>query len=434
MPSDLGAADWSEVDASNNAVPPNGWPEGMAPSDVNNSARAQMGGEKRWWARSNATQTTTGTSTAYVLTYEEPEAALYGGEETSFVLHVTCGANPTLDRDGLGSKSLRKFDFATNLFVPIAAGDFRINQVLRVRYNAGTDRYEIISASISTGGFVSTSSNNVFTGTNEFQNTVTMTGAALNEAARVNVASATTCNIGAAASNYVQITGNVTITGFGTIVSGARRIVVFAAVLLLTHNGTSLILPGGANITTAAGDTAIFESEGSGNWRCIAYQRASGTSLVAATGTMVGRAYTQNVNYTSLSANIPADNTIPQITEGTQILSQVYTPKSTTNRVHVRVVVPLGTVTAVSDVIACVALFRNGGANAIDAKFINVVDGIGNFIAVLDFEDSPGSGSPQTYTVRAGAGAAIILLNGDLNSRLGGGVSRASMTIEEFVA
>ena len=105
--------------------------------------------------------------------------------------------------------------------------------------------------------------------------TLAMSGAAINEAVRVDVASATTCDIGAAASNYVRITGTTTITGLGTIASGVRRQVVFAGILTLTHNATSLILPGGATITTAAGDCALFESEGSGNWRCVNYQRAS---------------------------------------------------------------------------------------------------------------------------------------------------------------
>jgi hypothetical protein len=51
----------------------------------------------------------------------------------------------------------------------------------------------------------------------------------------------------------------------------------FAAALTLTHNATSLILPGAANITTAAGDVGIFTSDGSGNWRCINYETAAGT-------------------------------------------------------------------------------------------------------------------------------------------------------------
>jgi hypothetical protein len=95
----------------------------------------------------------------------------------------------------------------------------------------------------------------------------------------VSVASATTCDIGAANSNNVTITGTTTITGLGTIAAGAMRFVTFSGALTLTHNATSLILPGTANIATAAGDTASFLSLGSGNWRCLSYQRASGSDL-----------------------------------------------------------------------------------------------------------------------------------------------------------
>lgn len=109
----------------------------------------------------------------------------------------------------------------------------------------------------------------------------TLTGA-LELAAEVDVASATTCDIGAAASNNVRITGTTTITGLGTKAAGAIRFVRFAAALTLTHNGTSLILPNnGSNITTAAGDSAIFESLGSGNWKCLGYAKADGTALQA---------------------------------------------------------------------------------------------------------------------------------------------------------
>jgi hypothetical protein len=95
----------------------------------------------------------------------------------------------------------------------------------------------------------------------------------------VNEASATTTDIGAATGMYVHITGTTTITGFGTKTAGVKRICVFDGILTLTHNATSLILPTGANITTAAGDVAIMVSEGSGNWKCVAYVRADGTAL-----------------------------------------------------------------------------------------------------------------------------------------------------------
>lgn len=102
----------------------------------------------------------------------------------------------------------------------------------------------------------------------------------LNEDKGADIASAGTTNIAAATGNYVVITGTTTITAFGTAQAGARRILRFDGALTLTHNATSLILPGAANITTAQGDVGTFISLGSGNWRCISYTKASGLGIV----------------------------------------------------------------------------------------------------------------------------------------------------------
>lgn len=98
----------------------------------------------------------------------------------------------------------------------------------------------------------------------------------------VTLASATTTDLGSAKNNIVAISGTTTITSFG---SGAWLEAPlyfgrFTGILLLTHNATSLILPSGANITTAAGDTFSALYLGSGNWRVVSYTRASGYALV----------------------------------------------------------------------------------------------------------------------------------------------------------
>lgn len=98
--------------------------------------------------------------------------------------------------------------------------------------------------------------------------------------AEASVASATTTDLGAQVSDLVLISGTTPITGFGTADAGRIIKVRHSGVLTLTHNGTSLILPGAANITTAAGDTYEAESLGSGNWVVRAYQKADGTPVV----------------------------------------------------------------------------------------------------------------------------------------------------------
>lgn len=102
---------------------------------------------------------------------------------------------------------------------------------------------------------------------------------------RDTLASATTTDLGSVEGMYVNVTGTTTITGFGTLKDGMVKFVRFDGALVLTHNATSLILPGAANITTAAGDAGVFVSEGSGNWRCLSYQRASLPPLQFATAT-----------------------------------------------------------------------------------------------------------------------------------------------------
>ena len=123
---------------------------------------------------------------------------------------------------------------------------------------------------------------NTFTATNAVKTTVAPSfTVAINEAAYADVASATTTDLGAVASNNVRITGTTTITGLGSGAAGITRRVRFAGALTLTFNATSLILPSGATITTAADDMAVFTSLGSSNWICVNYDRKSGSSLVS---------------------------------------------------------------------------------------------------------------------------------------------------------
>lgn len=91
------------------------------------------------------------------------------------------------------------------------------------------------------------------------------------------IASAATTDIGAAVSKVIYISGTTTITALGTAAAGVTRTVKFLGALILTYNASTLILPGTANIATAANDTAEFLSLGSGNWQCTRYTPANGT-------------------------------------------------------------------------------------------------------------------------------------------------------------
>lgn len=105
--------------------------------------------------------------------------------------------------------------------------------------------------------------------------------------AQADLASATTTDIGAQTTDFIRITGTTTITGLGTVAAGVRKVLRFAAALVLTYHASNLILPGAASITTAAGDTCEAISLGSGAWIVTWFQRASGVALAAfASGTI----------------------------------------------------------------------------------------------------------------------------------------------------
>ena len=103
------------------------------------------------------------------------------------------------------------------------------------------------------------------------------------------LASGATVDLNTATGNYLHISGTSTINSFGTCPAGARFIIVFDAAATLTYNATSLIIPGLANKTAAAGDCCMIVSEGSGNWRIVGYFAISGGggggSVTAVTGT-----------------------------------------------------------------------------------------------------------------------------------------------------
>lgn len=98
----------------------------------------------------------------------------------------------------------------------------------------------------------------------------------LDTALGASIASASSVNINDATGNTVFITGTTTITAFSAAdQAGIERKLIFNDALILTHS-SSLKLFGDANITTVAGDVAVFVAETTTVWRMVGFFRASG--------------------------------------------------------------------------------------------------------------------------------------------------------------
>lgn len=137
------------------------------------------------------------------------------------------------------------------------------------------------SGNFSAGTITATLTGNASTAST-LQTARTINGESFNGSANINIeerlgtaiASATTTTIGTKGlGDTIHITGVATITSLGVSNNGTRRTLVFDGALILTHNATSLILPGGVNITTVAGDSAevVCENGALGYWRCVRY-------------------------------------------------------------------------------------------------------------------------------------------------------------------
>lgn len=162
-----------------------------------------------------------------------------------------------------------------------------------------------------------------------------------------------------------------------------------------------------------------------------------GAGLALSAGSLAagGRAYTEYTTYSALTDTIPADDTIPQSSEGTQILSASITPKNAANRVRVRVIVR-GLIQSDASRQGVVALFRGAGTDAIAATCANLYLASQTQSAqtlALEFEDSPGSTSAQTYNVRVGPSGGTLYINGSTSARLLGGAMRATLVLEEII-
>jgi hypothetical protein len=127
---------------------------------------------------------------------------------------------------------------------------------------------------------------------------------------------------------------------------------------------------------------------------------------------------------------LPNDNTIPQITEGTQFLSLAITPTSATSKLLIQYEINASTTTSAA---IGSALFQDSTASAIAA---------GNFTQAtnwsvrypLTYYMTSGTTSSTTFTVRAGLeSAGTICLNGNgAGVRYFGGVNYSSITITEI--
>jgi hypothetical protein len=181
---------------------------------------------------------------------------------------------------------------------------------------------------------------------------------------------------------------------------------------------------GAAQARSALGSSAV------GDAVFIASTTATARAAIGLSGgVVIDRAYAEYTANASITTTIPLDDTIPQNTEGTEILSVSLTPKSVTSRVRLRF---QGQVVCASLANFIAAAFSSGSANALRSTW-DAFDANYPGQMVLEHEYVPGVTTALTFSVRVGTSAGLtIRLNGQIGSRLFGGTSAATLVVEEI--
>ena len=199
-----------------------------------------------------------------------------------------------------------------------------------------------------------------------------------------------------------------------------------------------------------AGDTS-----GSVTLSAPAVAGSSVLTLPVATDTLVGKATTDTLTNKTLGAGtvmpagsvlqvvtfqtgavatgttiIPYDDTIPQITEGTEFMTLAITPKFATSRLLITVTCNIAGAVNQATV---TALFQDSTANALAVVYEMNITGGDPVSPTLIFSKISGTTSSTTFRVRGGGNSAgTMTFNGLAGAREYGGVIASSITIMEI--
>ena len=160
-------------------------------------------------------------------------------------------------------------------------------------------------------------------------------------------------------------------------------------------------MPGEANITTAAGDVATFQSTGANTVQCINYTKADGTSVVAAAGGKILQVvtYQHAENWTTTSTTF-VDT----------FLSVNITPASTDNKILIMITCGIspGSAGAWGTIERTVGVTETNLGGATEG-FSGWGANSGVLIGNISYLDSPSTTSEATYKfqVRSNSGGTI---------------------------
>lgn len=192
------------------------------------------------------------------------------------------------------------------------------------------------------------------------------------------------------------------------------------------------------NPTTPSGYTRYlligrFDTDSSGN---IIEDSVISTLVMnaASNGSLVKETSVYESDEIACSNAIPADNSVPQNTEGNEVMTLDYYPVSSTNKLVIEVVAH-GSADSGNGQQNAAALFKDSDASAIGvgtSGHPTSSQSMSNIFFAAEMD--AGTTNKITFKVRFGSSVTSSTFNGQGGSRLFGGVLKSSIRVKEYKA
>jgi len=212
--------------------------------------------------------------------------------------------------------------------------------------------------------------------------------------------------------------------GFGAVPSANNSIVLGNGANVgigLTNPTSPLHVVGNSTLGTVI----------SGTWNGGIIGVGYGGSGVDSSNPVIQQLRTSTSSVITCNTAVPIDNTIPQITEGNQVLTLAITPKNASNILMIEAYIQ-GTIGAANTIV--MALFVDSTANALACSFFGIATNFNTQFSVRYYL-AAGSTSARTYRLRVGPQSSTFYVNGaNGGGALFGGVMRSYMFITEMSA
>lgn len=354
LTTDAAIQDWSINAGSNSSAAPNGFPEGMAPSGVNDSARELMAQVRRWAEQKISGQFATGAATG-PNTYQMSPAIPITGAMTRGAVYwfqaVTTNTGPaTLNVSAISAYDIQLSGAA------LAAGNITNNKWIEVVFD-GT-HFQILTRS-----------------DDSFVDPTTTRGDLIQRGA-----------------------------------SALARLPLGALSQVASNNGTDVTwssISGVLDAITSAQGAILHR--GSSTWQALApgtnlqllqTQGAAANPQWSTAGLVLQQAYSAVTGFSTTTTVMPTDNSLPQSGEGAQVLTVSITPRASTNILEIECQIHASF--SVAGTFLTIALFQNTDANAIAVGMAEPRDATGLATIPLFHRMVALTTAAQTFKIRGG--------------------------------